>query len=78
MKVKELRPEQVCVGLQVKSLNPANPERLGVVCWIYEEPSGDKMAAILWDGETYPLTRIEKEKNWNFYDCDNEVVGWLR
>lgn len=78
MKVKELRPEQVCVGLRVKTRNPKDPDRLGTVCWIYEESNGDKFASILWDGEIVPFTQIEKEKNWSFYDCDNEVVGWLR
>ena len=67
MKVYELSPEEIVIGLRIKSLIS---DKVGTIVKIDDE-SGDKYNWVLWDGES------EDDLCSGFYDnnCQNEVVG---
>jgi hypothetical protein len=65
MKIRDLKPEEVVVGIVVRSLAPS--KRLGKIVEIQKYK--DDLAWIQWDGEEEPTS--------GFYgnDCECEVVS---
>ena len=76
--VRELKREQVCVGLQVRKFKLNNTQYDGVVSYVRTDENGHQEIGIQWEGDPKPLTQIEVGKNDTFVDCTYEVVGWLR